>query len=63
MAPSQPKSGIFVGANRGHVVTKRELAKRPSDRKGVCCCLNLFKYFVFCCLLRVCYFLKLVTCV
>ncbi|CAN6442611.1 unnamed protein product [Victoria cruziana] len=34
MAPSQPKSGIFVGANRGHVVTKRELAKRPSDRKG-----------------------------
>ncbi|KAM0918822.1 hypothetical protein ACQ4PT_008570 [Festuca glaucescens] len=34
MAPSQPKSGLFVGINKGHVVTKRELAPRPSDRKG-----------------------------
>jgi large subunit ribosomal protein L36e len=35
MAPSQPKSGLFVGINKGHVVTKRELPLRPSDRKGV----------------------------
>ncbi|KAM0903203.1 hypothetical protein ACQ4PT_018800 [Festuca glaucescens] len=34
MAPSQPKSGLFVGINKGHVVTKRELAPRPSDLKG-----------------------------
>ncbi|RWR72195.1 Ribosomal protein L36e [Cinnamomum micranthum f. kanehirae] len=34
MAPSQPKSGLFVGLNKGHVVTKRDLAPRPSDRKG-----------------------------
>ena len=36
MAPSQPKSGLFVGLNKGHIVTKREVAPRPSDRKGVC---------------------------
>ncbi|XP_031485116.1 60S ribosomal protein L36-2-like [Nymphaea colorata] len=34
MAPAQAKSGFFVGLNRGHVTTKRELARRPSDRKG-----------------------------
>ncbi|KAL3521538.1 hypothetical protein ACH5RR_019687 [Cinchona calisaya] len=34
MAPKQPNSGLFVGSNRGHVVTKKELAPRPSDRKG-----------------------------
>lgn len=34
MAPKQPNSGLFVGLNRGHVVTKKELAPRPSDRKG-----------------------------
>ncbi|TVU19820.1 hypothetical protein EJB05_35993 [Eragrostis curvula] len=34
MAPPQPKSGLFVGINKGHVVTKRELPPRPSDRKG-----------------------------
>lgn len=34
MAPKQPKSGLFVGINKGHVVTKREVAPRPSDRKG-----------------------------
>ncbi|BFG24439.1 hypothetical protein CerSpe_274700 [Prunus speciosa] len=34
MAPAAPKSGIFVGLNKGHIVTKRELAPRPSDRKG-----------------------------
>lgn len=37
MAPKQPNSGLFVGLNRGHVVTKKELAPRPSDRKGVSC--------------------------
>ncbi|KAL6620364.1 hypothetical protein ACP70R_035503 [Stipagrostis hirtigluma subsp. patula] len=34
MAPPQPKSGLFVGINKGHVVTKRELPARPSHRKG-----------------------------
>lgn len=36
MAPKQPSTGLFVGLNKGHVVTKKELAPRPSDRKGVC---------------------------
>ncbi|KAJ8908678.1 hypothetical protein NDN08_005383 [Rhodosorus marinus] len=27
-------SGIAVGLEKGHVVTKRELAPRPSSRKG-----------------------------
>jgi hypothetical protein len=36
MAPPQNKSGLFVGLNKGHIVTRRELATRPSDRKGVC---------------------------
>lgn len=35
MAPKQPKSGLFVGLNKGHIVTRKELAPRPSDRKGV----------------------------
>jgi hypothetical protein len=35
MVPPQAKSGLFVGINKGHVVTKRELLPRPSDRKGV----------------------------
>ncbi|KAK8573452.1 hypothetical protein V6N13_100246 [Hibiscus sabdariffa] len=34
MAPSQPNTGLFVGLNKGHVVTKKELAPRPSNRKG-----------------------------
>ncbi|XP_073009554.1 large ribosomal subunit protein eL36x-like [Typha latifolia] len=34
MAPSQPNTGIFVGLNKGHIVTKRELPPRPSSRKG-----------------------------
>ncbi|KAJ4841010.1 60S ribosomal protein L36A [Turnera subulata] len=34
MVPPPAKSGIFVGLNRGHVVTKREQALRPSSRKG-----------------------------
>ncbi|KAK9126941.1 hypothetical protein Scep_015787 [Stephania cephalantha] len=36
MAPKQPNTGLFVGLNKGHVVTRRELAPRPSARKGVC---------------------------
>ncbi|KAL9265627.1 Large ribosomal subunit protein eL36y-like protein [Drosera capensis] len=34
MAPKQPNSGLFVGMNKGHIVTKKDLAPRPSDRKG-----------------------------
>jgi hypothetical protein len=34
MAVTQ-NSGIAVGANRGHKVTKRELKQKPSYRKGV----------------------------
>ncbi|CAK9134413.1 unnamed protein product [Ilex paraguariensis] len=34
MPPKQPNTGLFVGLNKGHVVTKKELAPRPSDRKG-----------------------------
>ncbi|KAK4283072.1 hypothetical protein QN277_000067 [Acacia crassicarpa] len=34
MAPKQPNTGLFVGLNKGHVLTKKELAPRPSDRKG-----------------------------
>lgn len=35
MAPKQQNSGIFVGLKKGHVVTPKELAPRPSARKGV----------------------------
>ncbi|KAI6672847.1 hypothetical protein NL676_000753 [Syzygium grande] len=37
MAPrlKQPNTGLFVGLNKGHIVTKKELAPRPSDRKGL----------------------------
>ncbi|KAG5075209.1 hypothetical protein JHK84_056440 [Glycine max] len=34
MAPKPPSTGLFVGLNKGHVVTKKELPPRPSDRKG-----------------------------
>ncbi|KAK8657211.1 hypothetical protein V6N13_035463 [Hibiscus sabdariffa] len=34
MATKQPNTGLFVGLNKGHVVTKKELAPRPSIRKG-----------------------------
>ncbi|KAG0450284.1 hypothetical protein HPP92_027002 [Vanilla planifolia] len=34
MATPQPKTGLFVGLNKGHVVTRRELPPRPSSRKG-----------------------------
>ncbi|KAF2320446.1 hypothetical protein GH714_027533 [Hevea brasiliensis] len=29
-----PNTGLFVGLNKGHVVTPKELAPRPSARKG-----------------------------
>ncbi|KAI6686085.1 hypothetical protein NL676_031998 [Syzygium grande] len=35
MAPKQPNTGLFVGLNKAHIVTKKELAPRPSDRKGL----------------------------
>ena len=35
MAPKQPNTGLFVGLNKGHIVTKKELPPRPADRKGV----------------------------
>jgi hypothetical protein len=31
----EPKTGIAVGLAKGHVVTKREQAPRPANRKGV----------------------------
>ncbi|CAK7350422.1 unnamed protein product [Dovyalis caffra] len=34
MPSKQPNTGLFVGLNKGHIVTKKELAPRPSDRKG-----------------------------
>ncbi|KAL4188892.1 hypothetical protein AMTRI_Chr08g204270 [Amborella trichopoda] len=34
MAPPAPNTGLFVGLNKGHIVTKKDLAPRPSDRKG-----------------------------
>uniref|UniRef100_A0A7N0V619 60S ribosomal protein L36 n=1 Tax=Kalanchoe fedtschenkoi TaxID=63787 RepID=A0A7N0V619_KALFE len=34
MAPKQPNTGLFVGLNKGHIVTKKDLNSRPSDRKG-----------------------------
>lgn len=36
MTTPQVKTGLFVGLNKGHVVTRRELAPRPRARKGVC---------------------------
>ncbi|CAH2064209.1 unnamed protein product [Thlaspi arvense] len=35
MTTPQVKTGLFVGLNKGHVVTRRELAPRPRARKGV----------------------------
>ncbi|TXG69420.1 hypothetical protein EZV62_004355 [Acer yangbiense] len=34
MALKQPNTGLFVGLNKGHVVTKKELAPCPSNHKG-----------------------------
>ncbi|KAH9698608.1 60S ribosomal protein L36 [Citrus sinensis] len=34
MAPKQPNTGLFVGLNKGHIVTKKELPPRPADHKG-----------------------------
>ncbi|KAI3972734.1 hypothetical protein MKX01_019392 [Papaver californicum] len=34
MAPTPPKSGLFVGLNKGLIVTTKELAPCPSARKG-----------------------------
>ena len=34
MAPKQPNTGLFVGLNKGYIVTKKELQPRPADRKG-----------------------------
>eukprot|EP00250_Pteridium_aquilinum_P002687 c12910_g1_i1 orf=441-773(-) len=34
MAPPASKSGLSAGLNKGHVVTKREQAARPSSTKG-----------------------------
>jgi hypothetical protein len=34
-AAKMTATGIAVGMNKGHVVTKRDQAQRPSRRKGV----------------------------
>lgn len=45
MAPKQQNSGIFVGLKKGHVVTPKELAPRPSERKGVSKMIFLLDHF------------------
>lgn len=49
MAPKQPNTGLFVGLNKGHVVTKKELPPRPADRKGVSsfCAPKWYLFIVF----------------
>ncbi|CAH1755840.1 7001_t:CDS:2 [Entrophospora sp. SA101] len=34
MVAKQPKSGLFIGLNKGHKVTPREYRPKPSRRKG-----------------------------
>uniref|UniRef100_A0A1J3DNP7 60S ribosomal protein L36 n=3 Tax=Noccaea caerulescens TaxID=107243 RepID=A0A1J3DNP7_NOCCA len=34
MAATQASTGLFVGLNKGHIVTKREQPPRPNNRKG-----------------------------
>ncbi|KAJ0794670.1 putative ribosomal protein L36e [Helianthus annuus] len=34
IAPKEPNTRLFAGLNKGHVVTKKELAPCPSDMKG-----------------------------
>ncbi|KAJ1555514.1 hypothetical protein HK405_001139, partial [Cladochytrium tenue] len=35
--PKPPKSGLFVGINKGHVVTPRVPRAKPANRKGHLC--------------------------
>ncbi|KAI3927688.1 hypothetical protein MKW92_000502 [Papaver armeniacum] len=35
MAPTAPKSGLFVGLNKGHIVITKELAPRPCGKGRV----------------------------
>jgi len=35
LAEKMVATGLFVGLNKGHVVTKREQPPRPNNRKGV----------------------------
>ncbi|KAJ0794878.1 putative ribosomal protein L36e [Helianthus annuus] len=42
IAPKEPNTRLFAGLNKGHVVTKKELAPRPSDMKGVSNLLYIF---------------------
>lgn len=46
MAPKQPNTGLFVGLNKGHVVTPKELAPRPSARKGVSYVCAIFIFLI-----------------
>ncbi|KAL0728730.1 hypothetical protein Bca4012_024823 [Brassica carinata] len=52
-AATQAKIGLFVGLNKGHVVTRRDQPPRPNNRKGALLlihaqfCHQSFVFFLF----------------
>jgi hypothetical protein len=40
------KDNISVGLDKGHAVTKRELAAKPGSRKGVCIAFYFHGFFL-----------------
>ncbi|KAI3994199.1 hypothetical protein MKX01_012456, partial [Papaver californicum] len=43
MAPTPPKSGLFVGLNKGHIITTKELAPRPFLCLTLCIIMSLIR--------------------
>jgi len=41
------RTGIAVGINKGHITTRKELAPKPVNKKGVCININHFFSFLF----------------